>query len=228
VTSRGRVLIADDHPAVRRGVRLALERSGYDVVAECADSPSAVDEAARVRPDICLLDIRMPGGGIEAAAAIRAMVSGTQIVMLTVSADSRDLFAALCAGASGYILKGTEAKALPLALQGVLHGETVVPQGVARRMMEEFRRREYEAHVAELERAGLGLTSREWDVLNLLAHGYSTAEIGTRLSITAVTVRSHVAAIMKKLHVGDRSAAVRVFREAERPAVRDENLNGSA
>ncbi len=214
MTRRGRVLIADDHPAIRRGVRIALETGGFDVVAECGDGVSAVRAAATHRPDVCLLDIRMPGGGIEAAARIRRTVPSTQVVMLTVSAVSQDLFAALCAGASGYILKGTEGERLPLVLQGVLRGEAVIPQGLARRMIDEFRDRETRrltAHDPDPDR--LGLTGREWDVLNLLASGYSTAEIGTRLSITAVTVRSHVATIMKKLHVGDRDAAVRAFRK---------------
>ena len=150
-----RVLIADDHDALRRGVRLVLERAGFRVVAECADGPSAVDEARRVHPDICLLDIKMPGGGIEAAGQIHRALPGVQIVMLTVSAESNALFRALRAGAVGYLLKDIDPGRLPLAVHGVLHGEAALPRPLVLRLIEEFRGREaLETTVEVLRRFG--------------------------------------------------------------------------
>src|ERR671931_1897007 len=102
-----RILVADDHPATRAGVRAALNGEGFTVCAEVADGPAAVEAAVRERPDICLLDIHMPGNGIAAAAEISAQVPESAIIMLTVSQADEDLFAALRAGASGYLLKDT-------------------------------------------------------------------------------------------------------------------------
>jgi DNA-binding NarL/FixJ family response regulator len=225
-----RVLIADDHEPLRRGVRLVLERSGFRVVAECDEGPAAIAEAGRLRPEICLLDIHMPGGGVAAAAEIHRLLPGAGIVMLTVSADTDDLFAALRAGACGYLLKDIDPERLPQALSGVLQGEAAVPRALVLRVIDEFRGREEDGGSARSStRVGLGLTAREWDVLDLLAAGYSTSQIAARLGITAVTVRSHVATIIRKLHVPDREAAIRVLRDARQPAAaRVEDLNGWA
>ena len=111
------VLIADDHPATRAGVRLALERGGFVVCAEVPDGPSAIEAALRERPDVCLLDINMPGNGIEATKAIVRQLPETAVVMLTVSRSDADLFDALRAGASGYLLKDTDPARLPHALR---------------------------------------------------------------------------------------------------------------
>jgi two-component system nitrate/nitrite response regulator NarL len=107
VTTARRVLIADDHEPLRRGVLMALERGPFQVVAECGDGQSAVEETLRVRPEVCLLDVNMPGSGIEAAASIHRHLPSTRIVMLTISAESDDMFAAFRAGACGYLLKDT-------------------------------------------------------------------------------------------------------------------------
>ena len=111
-----RVLIADDHPLIRVGVRGALQRGGWVVCAEATNAPDAVDAAVRERPDACLLDIKMPGGGISAAGEITERVPETTVVMLTVSRDDADLLDALRAGAVGYLLKDTDPDRLPLAL----------------------------------------------------------------------------------------------------------------
>src|SRR5437016_6176431 len=114
-----RVLVADDHPPTRAGVRLALERGGFEVCAEVADGPSAIEAARREAPDVCLLDIHMPGDGIHAAETISRELPETAVVMLTVSRLDSDLFDALRAGASGYLLKDIDPARLPLALHGV-------------------------------------------------------------------------------------------------------------
>jgi DNA-binding NarL/FixJ family response regulator len=116
------VLLADDHAAVRAGIRLALAGEGFDVVGEAADAPEAVTMALDLKPDIALLDVNMPGSGIKAAEEIGQALPGTTVVMLTVSRDDDDLFAALRAGASGYLLKDTDPGRLPFALRGSAGG----------------------------------------------------------------------------------------------------------
>jgi DNA-binding NarL/FixJ family response regulator len=213
-----RVLIADDHQPLRRGVRTVLERGGFRVVAECDDGPAAVAAADRLRPEICLLDVQMPGGGVEAAAEIHRLLPAIGIVMLTVSADSDTLFAALRAGARGYLLKDMDPARLPQALSGVLKGEAAIPRELVLRIIDEFGgRQEQGVSARDSSLVGLGLTPREWDVLDLLAAGHSTSQIASHLTITGVTVRSHIATIMRKLDVPDRGAAVRMVRDAYRP-----------
>jgi DNA-binding NarL/FixJ family response regulator len=208
------VVLADDHAATRAGVRLALELGGFEVVAEAATADDAVAAALRDRPSVCLLDIYMPGGGIVAAERIAASLSETAIVMLTVSGSEQDLFDALRAGASGYLLKTTDPDRLPLALHGVLSGEAALPRALTARLIEEFRRR---GKLRRLPLAGrVELTDRELDVLELLRLGQSTKAIAQRLGISVVTVRRHISAIMGKLSVGSRDAILETLDRAER------------
>jgi DNA-binding NarL/FixJ family response regulator len=155
----------------------------------------------------------MPGGGIAAADAITSALPQTAVVMLTVSRNDDDLFDALRAGAAGYLLKDTDPDRLSHALRGVLAGEAALPRALAARVIEEFRGRERRRRLPLLAERGTQLTSREWDVLELLREGHSTAEIAERLFISKVTVRTHVAAILKKLRVPDRKAALRLLEE---------------
>jgi DNA-binding NarL/FixJ family response regulator len=208
------VVLADDHAATRAGVRLALELGGFEVVAEAANADDAVAAALRDRPSVCLLDIYMPGGGIVAAERIAAGLAETAIVMLTVSASEQDLFDALRAGASGYLLKTTDPDRLPLALHGVLSGEAALPRALTARLIEEFRRR---GKLRRLPLAGrVELTEREFDVLELLRLGESTKAIAQRLGISVVTVRRHISAIMGKLSVRSRDAILETLDRAER------------
>ena len=207
--------MADDHPATRAGVRLALERYGFIVCAECSDAPSAVAAAEDHRPALCLLDIRMPGNGVAAAAQITSRVPGTAVVMLTVSRHEDDLFEALRAGASGYLLKDTDPARLASALRGVLAGEPVLSPILVSRLIQEFRSGGSRSRRVLLRRRGVELTAREWEVLELLGAGLSTAQIAARLSVSQVTVRRHVSGMLKALHVMDREAAVRLLREAD-------------
>jgi DNA-binding NarL/FixJ family response regulator len=203
-----RVLIADDHPPTRAGVRAALERGDFVVCAEAVDAMEAIDLAMRERPDVCLLDIHMPGDGIHAAEAIARAVPEAAVVMLTVSRSDADLFDALRVGASGYLLKDIDPVRLPLALNGVLSGEAALPRRLVTLLIEEFRERRRRRRVPLLGRRSVDLTDREWEVLELMREGLSTEEIGARLFIAPVTVRTHVSAILRKLHVPNREAAV--------------------
>ena len=208
-----RVLIADDHPPTRAGVRLSLESSGrFEVCGEASAAAAAVTAAAELRPDVALLDIHMPGSGINAARDIAAACPEAAVVMLTVSRDDADLFAALRAGARGYLLKDIDPDRLANALEGVVNGEAALPRGLVARLMDEFRDREQSRGRRE---GPLGqLTDREWETLDLMRQGLSTNEIAGRLSVTPVTVRTHVSAILRKLQVGTRADAVRLVSDS--------------
>jgi DNA-binding NarL/FixJ family response regulator len=203
-----RVLIADDHPPTRAGVRATLEDAGFEVCCEVGDAPSAVARALEEKPDLCLLDIHMPGGGISAADKITSQLPDTAVVMLTVSRNDVDLFDSLRAGAAGYLLKDTDPDRLPIALKGVLEGEAAVPRLLVSRLIEEFRGGRTKRRLPRIGGRGVELTSREWDVLDLLKEGCSTEQISQRLFVSPGTVRSHVASMLKKLDVPTREAAV--------------------
>lgn len=210
-----RVLVADDHAPTRAGVRRVLEEHGFTVCAEVSTAEAAVRAALEERPDICLLDIRMPGSGIAAAAAVSEQLPATRIVMLTVSRDDDDLFDALRAGASGYLLKDLKRADLPNALRAVLSGEAALPPSLIAKLVDELRERGKRRKVFLSRRPAVELGRREWEVLELLREGASTAAIARRLFITEATVRSHVSRLLAKLDVPDRRAAVRLL-EPER------------
>ncbi len=179
------------------------------------DGPAALAAALQHRPEVCLLDINMPGGGIAAAQAISERLPETAVVMLTVSRDDADLFAALQAGAAGYLVKDIEPSRLPEALRGVLAGEAVLPRALVARMVAEFdgrRRRRFSVRRGD---RGEELSPREWEVIDLMRDGLSTREIASRLGISPVTVRRHSGEILRKLRVPDRAAAVRLLEERE-------------
>jgi DNA-binding NarL/FixJ family response regulator len=210
-----RVVLADDHAPTREEIRRALEEDPrFEIRAEAADAPGAIEATIRERPDVCLLDINMPGGGIAAAWEITARLPQTKVVMLTISTDDRDLFGALKAGAAGYLLKGMDPTDLPRALAGVVRGEAALAPSLVGRVITEFRDRSARRRTTAAEGAEAQLTSREWQVLELLRHGLTTSEIARRLVLSPVTVRTHVNSILRKLRVRDRDELVRQFREA--------------
>jgi DNA-binding NarL/FixJ family response regulator len=209
------VLIADDHGPTREDIRRALERNErFSVCASVADAAEAIQAAIRERPDVCLLDIRMPGNGLAAAWEITARLPQAKIVMLTVSDDDADVFAALQVGADGYLLKTMNMKRLPDALEGVRSGEAAMPRTLVAHLLQHFRGREprWRQPVAD-DSSGGRMTSREWEVLALLAQGRSTGEIAQRLMLSDTAVRVHISAIVRKLGVPDRAAAIDLFRK---------------
>ena len=209
-----RVLVADDHAPTRDDVRRALTEGGMSVCAEAAHAAHAVQQALETRPDICLLDIRMPGGGVAAAWEIAARLPTTKIVMLTVSDDDANLFSALRAGAVGYLVKDLDLRSLPRALQDVADGKAAMPRALVARLVKQFHATDPRFRTTEVgTELGPRLTSREWGVLAALADGLSTREIARRLQLKPSGVRAHISALVQKLGVANRDEAVAVFRE---------------
>jgi DNA-binding NarL/FixJ family response regulator len=209
-----RLVIADDHEPMRAEVQGAVERDGrFVVVAEAADAAAAVAAALREQPDLCLLDVHMPGNGVSAAWEISSRLPAAKVVMLTVSDDDEDLMLALGSGVAGYLLKGMDMRRLPSALWDIHEGTFTMPRQLMGRVVDRFRdtapRRRAVRQAADEPR----LTTREWEVLDLLARGLSTAEIAERLSLTPTGVRVHTSAIVKKLGARDRDEAIAMFRD---------------
>lgn len=210
---RGRVVIADDHAPTRAAIRQALEAGGFEVVGDGSTAAAAVALAAELRPDVCLLDVNMPGSGVAAVAHIAERDPGVAIIMLTVSRNDDDVFAAIRAGARGYLLKGMDPQRLPDAVGAVLAGEGVLPGSLAARLFDEFRRT---SDRRATPAAAATLSDREWEVLDLLRQGHSTTEIAERLFVAPVTVRTHVAAMLRKLQVASRREMLALFDDPGR------------
>lgn len=208
---RVRVVIADDHARMRAKIRAALEAGGCEVCGEGASAEDAVRLVAEHRPDAVLLDIHMPGSGIQAAQQIARSAPRTGIVMLTQSREDEDLFDSLRAGASGYLLKDADPATLPAALRGVLAGEAAMPAALVTRVLEEFRAPGRRV-LRRKSDAAAKLSPREWEVMELLAGGLSTEQVAGKLFVSPTTVRVHVSTVLRKLRVRDRESAFRVLK----------------
>jgi DNA-binding NarL/FixJ family response regulator len=214
VTDSGiRVILADDHAPIRSRIRQALEAGGCVICGEGASADEAIDLALQWRPEVALLDIHMPGNGIQAAQQISRQLPETAIVMLTQSELDEDLFDSLRAGASGYLLKSSDPQTLPAALRSVLAGETAMPPALVTRIVDEFRAPSRK-RFARRSSAASRLSPREWEVIEMLSQGISTDEVARRLFVSPTTVRVHVSAVMRKLAVGDRESAFELLRRA--------------
>ncbi len=205
-----RVLVADDHAPTRAGVRASLDVEGFEVVGEASNARSAIKLAVELQPDVCLLDVHMPGGGVAAADEISRALPHCAVVMLTYSREDDDLFDSLRAGARGYLLKDMDPDRIGPALRGVLAGEAALPRSLVSRVLEEFHGRSRRKLFVKAQRP-TQLTSREWEIMELLRTGLSTEEVANRLFVAPVTVRVHVSSVLKKLRVPDRAAAIRAL-----------------
>lgn len=206
-----RVLVADAHAPSRVGVRLALEHAGFVVCAEVRTAEDTVAAALCERPHVCLIDVDLEGGGFAAASRIRAKLPALPVVMLAAEPSDTGLFRSLRIGAAGYLGKDTNPERLPATLRGVLRGEAALSRAFVSRLVEQFRERGSRRELAVPGRQAAELTAREWDVLDLLRQGLETHEIAERLYISDVTVRTHVAAVLRKLDVPDRNAALQLL-----------------
>ena len=207
------VLLADDHPLVREGAREALADSGIRVCAEAGDAPGAVAAALRERPDVCLLDIDMPGDGLAAAREISERLPETAVVMFTVSDAAVDLLDAIRAGAVGYLLKDSDPERLGDALRAVVSGETALPRRLMAQVLDHVRTDERRRRMLLRMPRGVRLSDREWEVLEHMQDATSTGEIADRMSVSPITVRRHVSSAVAKLGVSDRGAALALIRE---------------
>jgi DNA-binding NarL/FixJ family response regulator len=194
-----RLILVDDHPVVRHGLRGMLEAEpDLTVVGEASSGPEGVALAAEARPDIVLMDLRMPGGdGVEATARILATVPGVRVLVLTTYESDRDILRAIEAGAGGYLLKDASPADLAAAVRAAARGETVLAPSVASTLVRQVR-----------SPAPPALSARETQVLGLVARGLTNADIGRALFITEATVKTHLLRAFAKLEVADRTAAV--------------------
>jgi len=206
-----RVLIADDHAVVRQGLRTFLElQDDIEIVGEAADGEEAVRRATELVPDVVVMDLVMPRlDGIGAIREIRAASPSTRVIVLTSFADDDKVFAAVKAGAAGYLLKDASPQELGEAIRTVYRGEALLHPMVAAKLMQEF------AQTGERRRASPdALTEREMDVLREIARGRSNKEIARELGVAEKTVKTHVSNILQKLHLADRTqAALYAVRE---------------
>jgi len=198
VADRIRVLVADDHPVVRQGLRTFLDlQDDLEVVGESADGESCVDDAERLRPDVILLDLRMPGAdGVHALHGLRAAGNPAKVLVITSFTEPSAVLPAVRAGASGYVYKDVDPPALAAAIRSVHAGHVLLHPDVARLLA-----------AGEARPAGAKLTAREQQVLVEIARGRSNREIARALSLSEKTVKTHVSAILGKLGVQDRTQA---------------------
>ncbi|MGY1815020.1 response regulator [Blastococcus sp. SYSU D00820] len=207
-----RVVVVDDHPVYRDGVADALgDAEDIEVVATAADGEAAVAAVGQHRPDVVLMDLRMPGtGGVPATARISADHPGTSVIVLTMSDDDDSVFAALRAGARGYLLKESEAGDIARAVRAAARSEAVFGPRIADRVLAFFASSRARSTAVPFPE----LTDREREVLDLVAHGLSNAAIAARLFLSEKTVRNRVSDVLTKLHAASRAEAVALARDA--------------
>jgi DNA-binding NarL/FixJ family response regulator len=205
-----RAVVADDHPVFRQGLRVLLEDLGVDVVAEAPDGTAAVEVALRERPDVVLMDVQMPGlSGIEATRQLVERWPDARVLVLTMVADDEAVFAAVQAGALGYLLKGAGQAEIGRALEAVAAGQGVYGAEVARRL-----RAFFTAGSGVVAKPFPELSDREREVLDLIAAGLPNTAIASRLFLSEKTIRNNITSIFAKLGVRDRAEAVVRAREA--------------
>ncbi|RYG92263.1 response regulator transcription factor [Loktanella sp. IMCC34160] len=207
-----RVILADDHPIFRDGLVASIEETGeFEVVGVGETAEDAIRLAKEMQPDVALLDLSMPGGGIQAARAIRAAGTAAQVAMLTVSEDDSDVMAALNAGVTGYVLKGVSAEELRRVLKRIAKGEAHITPSLAAQVLKLMQA----AKVAEPNPIDT-LSKREEDILRRVAKGMSNREIAEGLSLQEKTVKHYMTEILSKLHARNRVEAAIIAHEAWR------------
>ena len=207
-----RVMLADDHPVYRDGLAALLGSvPGIEVVATAGTGEEAVAQAAELQPDVVVMDVQMPGiDGIEATRRVTADSPHIGVVMLTMAEEDSTLFAAMRAGARGYLLKGANQAEIVRAITAVARGEAIFGPAIATRVAEFLAA----APAAATDQVFPQLTAREREILSLVAAGRSNAQIASTLFLSPKTVRNNVSNIFAKLHVADRAAAIIQAREA--------------
>jgi DNA-binding NarL/FixJ family response regulator len=205
-TRQTHVLIAAERLPTRVGLRLALEPEAR--CTEAADAQSAVTAAVRDRPDVCLLGLDLDGQRLRVVNEIVSKVPSAAVILLTNQLDEEEFMAAVRAGASGYLTQNLDPARLPHVVRGALRGEPAVPRKFVSRLLEELRTRERRRSVVLADRGRVSLTTREWEVVELLLRSASTSEIASQLGVAPVTVRRHVGSVERKLGVSTRAEVI--------------------
>jgi len=216
-SQRAHVLIAAERLPTRVGLRLALEPEAR--CTEVADAQSAVDAAVRDRPDVCLLGLDPGGQNLRVVSEIVSRVPSSAVILMTNQLDEEEFMAAVRAGASGYLTQNLDPERLPHVVAGALRGEPAVPRRFVSRLLDELRTRERRRTVVLANRGRVALTTREWEVVDLLLRSASTAEIATQLGVAPVTVRRHVGSVERKLGVSTRAEVVELLTAENGAAV---------
>ncbi|MEQ1578023.1 MAG: response regulator transcription factor [Hyphomicrobium sp.] len=212
MSKKSRVAVVDDHPVVRRGISATFaEESDFEVIGEGASADDALSIAKEKRPDLILLDVTMPGGGIEAAAAIAKARPETAILMLSIREDLATVRAALRAGAHGYISKGVDGNDLVISARRVLAGERYVSPELGARLISEDNSLKDAGPLASVTLRS-GLTQRERQIFDLLGEGLSNQEIAERIGLTENTVKHYMTPLLHKLGVRNRTEAALLAR----------------
>ena len=206
------IVLAEDEPVTRTALRRLLEGAGFEVTAEAGDADSAIESSLRERPQICLVDLFMPGGGIRVVREVSRRLPEASVVVLTASEDRDHMVDAIRAGASGYLVKSMDPNRIAHALRGVLAGEAAIPRFLMAALVRDLQTQGRKRLIAG-RHGRADLTGREWEILGLMCDGLSGPSIAERLYISPVTVRRHSAEVVRQLGVRDRGEAVALVQE---------------
>ena len=210
-----RILLVDDHEVVREGLRALLtRREGFQIVGQAGSVAEAIAEAQRMRPDIIVMDVRLPdGSGIEACREILESLPDTKVIILTSYADDDAVFASILAGASGYVLKQTRGRALTDAIEAVARGESLLDPGVTQKVMERLRTANERKASDPLD----ALNDQEHKIIELIAEGKTNKEIAAEVFLSDKTVKNYVSSILTKLNLRRRSEAAAFIARRDPP-----------
>ncbi|MFO8091283.1 MAG: response regulator transcription factor [Desulfatiglandaceae bacterium] len=206
-----RVLLVDDHPLFLEGLKTLLTLRGVEVVGSARDGLEALEKARALRPEVILMDVRMPNmDGLTATRLIKAEMPDTRVVMLSMSEDDQDLFEAIKYGACGYLIKTEDTEKFFELLQGLVRGEAPLSPRLAGRVLEEFARkgRSGGSPVEQVGKEEEALTARQMQVLTLVAQGLTYKEVGAKLFISERTIKYHMGEILERLHMENRREAI--------------------
>jgi DNA-binding NarL/FixJ family response regulator len=211
---RPNVVIGANEPATLAGIRLALEGNGVHVCAEVRSVQELVAAVDRCAPDLCLIDADLEGDGIRGTAKVAARAPQVAVVLLVAEAGEDRFLDAMRAGAAGYVPTSIAPGRLPKVVRAVLKGEPAIPRAMVVPLIEQYRDRPGRRRLPVPRGRGIDLTSREWEVLDMMRDGLSTRQIAARLLISEVTVRRHIGSVLKKLQVPSRADALKLLRSA--------------
>jgi DNA-binding NarL/FixJ family response regulator len=205
------IVLVEGEPLTRSSLRRLLDDAGFDVRAEAGDAETAIDACLRERPRLCLVDLAVPGGGIRVVREVSQRASEVRLVVFSPTEDRDDMIDAIRAGASSYLVKSMDPNRIPHALRGELAGEAAIPRVLVAELVSDLQTLGRHRSIAG-KNGGTKLTSREWEILELLCSGMSGPDIAERLMLSPVTIRRHCAEAVRKLGVRDRHEAIALLQ----------------